>query len=118
MNIRIWQNDIRYRISIEEVERLASGQKLSVQLPSSSEAALTFELQPSLDKRDAGTGLQLEGFDCITRIIMSATGLEQLKSEPMSREGIVATVASANGQVVTFGVEVDLHDPLRKKKKH
>jgi hypothetical protein len=103
MYIRIKNNNLRYRVSLEEAEQLLAGQKLSQAIQLSATEQLAYDV--SLISRQSHFA-----FDASANrfsLYIEKESLEQEVSERPSKKGIEFIQKSKDANV-TFALEVDL----------
>lgn len=114
MNLRLAPEHLRFRISENEFATLAAGGTLNAAITLSDTLRLEYHVQT------VATAQSLEGqllnlssssTDGVTCLVLSVftDGLEQLKSGKAGKDGVREYQAFANGEMLSLGLEIDLH---------
>ena len=103
MNIKISKNEIRFRITKDELSELIDNECLLMESP----------LQSSIQKylifvEDIETPLQLKESDKQIVLFVDAETLSKFQKQLPSRDGIEGEFISKNGNAVSLSLEVDV----------
>lgn len=115
MNLRLAPEHLRFRISEDEFATLAAGGALDAAITLSNTQRLEYHVH-TVATAQSPEGLNLNltsscsnGATCLVLSVFT-DGLQQLKSGKAGKDGIRESLAFANGDMLTVGLEIDLHN--------
>ncbi len=114
MNLRIAPEHIRFRISEEEFATLLAHGALSngTSLGGTANFYYAIRIHHAATNRDGQSlALATHASEDITRYVLTlfADGISQLQSEGAGKDGVQEHLAFDNGDMLTIGLEIDLH---------
>lgn len=114
MNLRIAPEQIRFRISADEFATLLEHGALSNGTSFGSAASFYYGIrshQAATDREGHTLALATHADEGVTRYMLTvfADGIAQLRSGLTGKDGIQEHLAFENGDMLTIGLEIDLH---------
>ena len=114
MNLRFAPEQLRFRISEQEFANLMAHGLLeqSIVLGDNSRLDYTLRTDTTATSPDGGMlqlSSRIEDGGMCCELTLLANGIDQLKSGRAGMDGIRESIAFANGELLTVGLEIDLH---------
>jgi hypothetical protein len=114
VNLRLAPEHLRFRISESELATLAAGGPLDAAITVADALRLEYQIRTvATAQSPRGQTMNLSssyanGAMCLVLTVFG-DGLHQLKSGLAGKDGIRESLAFANGEMLTVGLEIDLH---------
>ena len=114
MNLRIAPEHLRFRISEDEFAALCARGILSQHTALGAASILEYTLRTHPSATDANGQIlafaaQTRATGCHFEVSIFADGVAALKSNQAGKDGIQEHLAFENGDMLTIGLEIDLH---------
>jgi hypothetical protein len=114
MNLRIAPEQLRFRISADEFASLCAAGILEINTQLSATDCLSYAIRTERAPKSADDRT-LELISTATtsgkrlELVVFADGIAQLQSTQVGKDGIQEHLAFANGELLTIGLEIDMH---------
>ena len=114
MNLRIAPEHLRFRISEDEFAALCTHSVLAQQTTLGATSVLEYTLRTQPHATDTNGQIlsfaaQTSATGCLFELSVFADGIAALKSNQAGKDGIQEHLAFENGDMLTIGLEIDLH---------
>lgn len=114
MNLRFAPEQLRFRISEQEFANLMAHGLLEHSIVLGDNSSLNYSLRTDTTATGHEGGMlqlasRIEDGVMRCELTLFAKGIDQLKSGSTGKDGIRESIAFANGDLLTVGVEIDLH---------
>lgn len=114
MNLRFAPEQLRLRISEQEFANLMAHGLLEHSIVLGDNSSLNYSLRTDTTATGHEGGMlqlasRIEDGVMRCELTLFAKGIDQLKSGSTGKDGIRESIAFANGDLLTVGVEIDLH---------
>lgn len=101
MNVRFAQNEIRFRVTHEEFEKLLSGEHVELET-----IPLNFVVQ--IAKKPLEQGMVIDLSCAAVHLVISPNEVTEFRSHLPSKKGIEKQLSMGNGRTLDVAFEVDL----------
>ena len=114
MNLRIEPEHVRFRITAQEFSSLIDHGALSNGTSFGESANFYYGIrthQAAKDREGHSLALAAHANDGTTRFVLTVftDAIEKLKSGTFAKDGVVEHLVYGNGDMLTIGLEIDLH---------